>query len=128
MPISTTRKGYWTAWKDGVKINRDGHSGNHTNFDEARETIDWHWENNGDGVYTIRQPDYEVDVSIAGGGIIVSVAAADETAPDAPTGVSLLGDTLSWTNGPESDIQDTRVYKSIVSSSSGFNLESTIGI
>ena len=59
---TSTRKGYYTVWKDGVKVNRDGHSGNHTNHWEARETVDDHADKNGGGVYTIKQPDYEIDV------------------------------------------------------------------
>ncbi len=64
MPSPTTRKGYYTAWRDGQKVTRPGHSGNHTSFIEARETVDEHSEVNGNGTYTIKQPDYEIDVRL----------------------------------------------------------------
>jgi len=69
--------GYYQAFYNGQKINRDGHSGNHRNIHECEQTIFWHLQNadvpEGKVSYEIRKPStiLEADVSliILGGGV-----------------------------------------------------------
>ena len=79
------RSGYYEVFLDGVRINRDGHSGNHTNENEAEQTIFWylkHAKPDADPLnFRIKKPDtvFEVDkVSI----IIQSPAGGNAVAGD----------------------------------------------
>ncbi|MGB1373811.1 MAG: fibronectin type III domain-containing protein [Aequoribacter sp.] len=96
------RSGFYEAFCDGVRINRDGHSGNHTTENEAEQTIFWHASNNaseGDRVYEIQPAKSVFEVRVVGS---VASQTGDTEAPTQPGSLLAAAQSatridLSWT-------------------------------
>lgn len=130
--VDYTASGYIQAIApDGTVISR------HRQEREAQQACFQHAKDNedllGDGVhdYILRSPDVRMSIRLLSVG--GNPTNEDTTPPDPPAGVfnnsvTSTGFTTNWTNGPESDLQEHRVYRSSTGPGSGFSLVDTVTV